>query len=136
MKKFIGANKIPYLITHDARTIRFADAKIKIGDSIRYNIETNQIEEHYSQAIGNVCLVTGGNNKGRIGLIANISKKAGQVHLVTVKDAKGHTFSTRLDNVFVLGNGDKVEITLPKEKGIKSTLVEQVAHNEEQEEED
>merc|ERR1712222_259230 len=101
VKKFNGPNKVPYMITHDARTIRFADPKIKIGDTINLNLATGEIKEHYRMKQGNVCMLTGGNNKGRVGIVTDIM------------------FTTRLGNVFIIGNGDKAEITLPKDKGVK-----------------
>lgn len=38
VKKAVGPNKIPYVVTHDARTIRFPHPDIKEGDSIKYDL--------------------------------------------------------------------------------------------------
>lgn len=43
----------------------------------------------------------------------------GSFDIVHVKDAVGHTFATRLTNVFVIGKGDKPLISLPKGKGVR-----------------
>lgn len=37
-KKFLGPNKHPYLVTHDARTIRFPNPDIHIGDTLKYDL--------------------------------------------------------------------------------------------------
>lgn len=39
-QKTIGPKKICYLVTHDGRTIRFANPDIEINDSIKYNLNT------------------------------------------------------------------------------------------------
>ena len=36
--KEIGPNKVPYIVTHDSRTIRYPDPKINIGDTIKYDL--------------------------------------------------------------------------------------------------
>ena len=38
VKKAVGPNKIPYVVSHDARTIRFPHPDIKEGDSIKYDL--------------------------------------------------------------------------------------------------
>jgi len=43
----------------------------------------------------------------------------GSFDIVHVKDAVGHTFATRMTNVFVIGKGDKPLVSLPKGKGIR-----------------
>jgi len=45
---------------------------------------------------------------------------------VHIKDAAGHDFATRASNVFVIGEGNKPMISLPKGKGIKMTIVEEM----------
>ena len=66
-KKSMGPNKISYIVTHDGRTIRFYDNNIKLGDTINYNLDKNEITDHYSMAIGNISFCSQANNKGRIG---------------------------------------------------------------------
>ncbi len=41
--------------------------------------------------------------------------------------AAGHTFATRMTNVFVIGKGDKPMISLPKGKGIRQTILQEQA---------
>ncbi|KAF4369198.1 hypothetical protein F8388_023062 [Cannabis sativa] len=60
-------------------------------------------------------MVTGGRNRLCVGTFETIH----------VKDALGHEFSTRLGNVFTIGKGTKLWISLPKGKGIKLTILEE-----------
>ena len=56
---------------------------------------------------------SGGNNIGRIGTIEKIEKHPGSYEIVYVKDLKGKTFSTRLSNVFIIGE-NKEEVSVLK----------------------
>lgn len=41
--KAVGPNKIPYIVTHDGRTIRFPHPEIEQGDTLKFDLEKNQI---------------------------------------------------------------------------------------------
>ena len=43
----MGPKGIPFIVTHDGRTIRFPDPKIKRNDTIRLNLKSNEIMNHY-----------------------------------------------------------------------------------------
>ena len=43
------------------------------------------------------------------------------------RPAAGHTFATRINNVFVIGKGDKPMISLPKGKGIRQSILQEQA---------
>ncbi|ONM52997.1 40S ribosomal protein S4-3 [Zea mays] len=62
---------IPYLNTYDGRTIRYPDPLIKANDTIKIDLETNKIMDFIKFDIGNVVMVTGGRNTGRVGVIKN-----------------------------------------------------------------
>ena len=49
----------------------------------------------------------------------------GSFDIVHVKDSAGHTFATRLPNVFVIGKATKPWVSLPKGKGIKLSILEE-----------
>ena len=51
----------------------------------------------------------------------------GSFDIVHVKDSAGHIFATRLGNVFVIGEGTKPLVSLPKSKGLKVSIIEQRA---------
>lgn len=46
-KREMGPNKIPYIVTHDGRTIRYPMPDIKVMDTVKLNLETGEIEEVY-----------------------------------------------------------------------------------------
>ena len=45
VKKAMGPNKIPYIVTNDGRTIRFPPPEIEIDDTLKYDLINNKIME-------------------------------------------------------------------------------------------
>jgi small subunit ribosomal protein S4e len=124
-KCVIGPKKIPFLITSDGRTIRYPDPTIKVNDTVQVDISSGKITDHIRFESGNLVMVTGGRNLGRVGTVVNREKHPGSFEIVHVKDANGHMFATRLTNVFIIGKGAKAYISLPKGKGIKLSVAEE-----------
>ncbi|KAK2100428.1 40S ribosomal protein S4, X isoform [Saguinus oedipus] len=106
-KIFVGTKGIPHLVTHDARTIRYPDPLIKVNDPIQIDSETGKSTDFIKFDAENLCLVTGGANLGRIGVITNRERHLGYFDIVHLKDANGNSFATRLSNIFVIGKGNK-----------------------------
>jgi small subunit ribosomal protein S4e len=42
-----------------------------------------------------------------------------------MRDSRGNTFATRMNNVFVIGEGKKSAVSLPKGKGLAYTVLEE-----------
>jgi len=124
-KSFISANKIPVLVTHDGRTIRYPDPDVKVNDTIKVNIETGKMSDIIKFELGCMVMLTGGRNAGRVGSLQHIEKHEGSFDVVTIKDSKGNVFSTRLGNVFAIGSGQTPQVTLPKARGIKKTIIQE-----------
>merc|ERR1712066_56747 len=120
-----GPKNVPFLYTSDGRTIRYPDPIIKVNDSIRLDINTNKIMDSIKFEAGNLCMVTGGRNTGRVGTIMHRERHPGSFDIVRVKDAQGHTFATRMGYIFVIGKGNKPYISLPKGNGIKLSVAEE-----------
>jgi len=120
----LGKKGIPYVVTHDARTIRYPDPAIKVNDTVKIDLETGKITEFIPFDTGVVCMVTGGRNMGRVGIITHRERHDGGFDIVHIKDAIDNTFATRLSNVFIVGK-DKPWISLPKGKGVKLTIAEE-----------
>ncbi|KAM7267318.1 hypothetical protein ACFE04_009484 [Oxalis oulophora] len=120
-----GTKGIPYLNTYDGRTIRYPDPLIKANDTIKLDLETNKITEFIKFDVGNVVMVTGGRNRGRVGVIKNREKHKGNFDTIHIQDALGHEFATRMGNVFTIGKGTKPWVSLPKGKGIKLSIIEE-----------
>ena len=121
-----GANAVPYLVTNDGRNIRFPHPAIKVNDTIKLNLETGEIEVWYRFESGATVMINGGSkNIGRIGIIQNIQNHESTFDIVTVKDPRNKVFATRADNVFVIGEGKKTAISIPKGAGIRYTVIEE-----------
>lgn len=122
------AAAIPYIVTHDGRTIRYPHPNIQVNDVVKFDIVNNKILEHVPFDLGNLCLITKGANCGRIGVILNRENHPGSYAIVHIKDKKGNVFATRLANVFSLGKGDNALISLPKTRGVRNTIFEERAN--------
>ena len=124
-RKGVGHNKVPYIVTHDGRTIRYPHPDVKVNDTVRFNFETNELKEHHKFTHGNIVMITGGHNIGRVGTITHTDKHPGSFEIVHVRDERGETFATRITNVFVIGSGKKAAISLPLGKGIRYSIMEE-----------
>mmetsp|Transcript_5917 Transcript_5917/g.14977 ORF Transcript_5917/g.14977 Transcript_5917/m.14977 type:complete len:99 (+) Transcript_5917:219-515(+) len=94
------------------------------------DIETCKIKDFVKFDIGNLAIMTGGANRGRVGVIYHNEKHKGSFHIIHLKDAAGNTWCTRKDNVFIIGKGSKPLISLPKGKGVKLTILQEQAKRE------
>jgi len=74
-------------------------------------------------------MLTGGNNIGRIGVLQSLEKHPGSFEIAHIKDSNGKIFSTRLQNVMVIGDGKTPAISLPKGDGLVLTLIEELKKN-------
>ncbi|KAH9415524.1 ribosomal protein S4 [Dermatophagoides pteronyssinus] len=120
-----GPKGIPYLVTHDGRTIRYPDPLIKVNDTIRYEMDTGKIVDSIKFQTGNLCMVTGGHNLGRVGVITSRERHVGSFDIIHVKDALGHTFATRSAYIFVIGKNNLPYVSLPRGRGIRLTVAEE-----------
>ncbi|GFT82964.1 40S ribosomal protein S4 [Nephila pilipes] len=121
----VGPKGIPFLVTHDARTIRYPDPLVKVNDSIQVDIASGKIMDFVKFEVGNLVMITGGHNLGRIGNITSRERHPGSFDIVHVKDSLGHSFATRLNYVFVIGKSNKPFISLPRGKGVKLSVAEE-----------
>lgn len=76
---------------------------------------------------GNLAMISGGKNTGRVGVIVSRERHQGSFDIVHIKDSAGNIFATRLGNVFVIGKGNRPLVSLPKRKGIKMSILEERA---------
>lgn len=80
--------------------------------------------------MGNISYVTRGKNHGRIGTISKIEKHPGAfdvVHLTEIpkKGREPQSFTTRAQNVFMIGKGATPWISLPKNAGYRLSIEEE-----------
>merc|ERR1712230_355431 len=99
----LGAKGVPFIVTHDGRTIRYPDPAIKVNDVVKFDLVENKIVDHVKFEQGNL----------------------GGYDIVTVRDTLDREFATRLSNVFVIGQGNKPLVSLPKGKGVKLSISEE-----------
>jgi small subunit ribosomal protein S4e len=120
-----GLNGVPSLTTHDGRTIRYPDPLIKANDTVKFDLEQNKIVDFVKFDTGNLVMITGGHNLGRVGVIVSKERHPGSFDIIHIKDALGQQFATRSGNVFVIGKGTKSMVSLPAKKGIKRSVLEE-----------
>eukprot|EP01083_Nonionella_stella_P285433 971556_1 len=123
-KKALGARGIPYIVTHDGRTIPYPTPEISVSDTIQYDFMAGKVLKICKFHTGGICMVTGGRNIGRVGILEKLEKHPGAFDICHIRDVKDHKFATRKDNIFIIGAGSKPLISLTKTKGIKYTIIE------------
>ena len=124
-KRSIGNKGVPYLTTHDGRTIRYPDPTVKVNDSIMLDLATSTIKDVAKFDVGNLVMITRGHNAGRVGVLQSREKHKGSFDICHIKDSAGNEFATRGGNVFIIGKGSKALVSLPKRKGIKLTIIQE-----------
>ncbi|CAJ0579848.1 unnamed protein product, partial [Mesorhabditis spiculigera] len=123
--KYTGPKDVPLITVHDGRTLRYPDPRVKTNDTVVLDVTTGKITDFVRFEAGNLVMITGGRNVGRVGVISHHDHHPGSFDIIHVKDAVGHTFATRIQNVFVIGKGTKSLVSLPAQKGIKLTIAEE-----------
>ncbi|KAK7677989.1 40S ribosomal protein S4 [Cerrena zonata] len=125
-KVALGKRGIPYIVTHDGRTIRYPDPVIRANDTVKIDLATGKVTDVLKFDTGKLAMVTGGRNLGRVGVITHREKHEGGFDLVHIKDSLENTFVTRLGNVFIIGNeAARPHVSLPKGKGVKLSISEE-----------
>ena len=111
----------------DGRTIRYPDPLIKTGDTVKVDLATGKVTDVVKFEVGNTVMVTKGRNTGRVGTLVQRDSHPGSFDIVYVKDSEGHTFATRIANIFIIGKGANAKdalVSLPRGTGIKKTIFE------------
>merc|ERR1712046_88404 len=105
--------------THDGRTIRYPNPDVCIYDTIKLDLDTGKMINHVKFESGNLAVISGGKNTGRVGVIVSRERHQGSFDIVHLKDAAG--------NIFAIGKGNRPLVSLPKRKGIKMSILEERA---------
>jgi small subunit ribosomal protein S4e len=136
VKQELTSKAVPYIVTHDGRTIRYHDPSIKRNDTVLIDIRDGKVVDTLKMQLGHKVIVTKGKNRGRYGTLVNVEKHPGSFDIVTVKDADNNSFATRFENIFVFGKaeGEKLAITkkdgtalisMPKGRGVAQTILQE-----------
>lgn len=91
---------------------------------MKVDIESGKILEVFKFEVGKLVMITKGRNTGRVGTIVHVERHPGSFDIVTVRDSTGHSFSTRQENVFIIGH-DSPAVSLPRGAGVKLTILEE-----------
>merc|ERR1712118_501856 len=97
------------------------------NDVVKFDIESGKVTDFVKFETGNLAMISGVKNTWRVGVIVSREKHQGSFDIVHLKDSAGHMFATRLHNVFVIGEGNRPMVSLPKRKGIKMSILEERA---------
>merc|ERR1712199_15519 len=125
-KLAVGAKDVPYIATHDGRTIRYPDPATKMNDLVKVDIASGKWTDTIKFEVGATCVVTRGQNQGRIGTLTGREKHVGSFEIIHVKDSKGRAFATRINNIFVIaGKDDAMQISMPRGKGLRDNILEE-----------
>jgi small subunit ribosomal protein S4e len=120
-----AAGSVPFIVTHDGRTIRYPDPLIRANDTIKLDLKENKIVDFLKFKLGAMVMITGGHNQGRVGVITHRDRHPGSFDIVHIKDKRGNEFATRLGNVFVIGEEKQPWIKLPSGDGIALGILEE-----------
>ena len=85
-------------------------------DVLKVNFEDKQVALNLKVKEGNIAIITGGKNIGKVGKIVEIEKaeaKKRRQALVVIEDAKGTKYQTIMDFVFSIGENEAL-IALPE----------------------
>ncbi len=109
---------------HDGRTLAVNPAEettipvqeISPKDSVLFNLETNEVMEHYPFAEGNYGLIAGGRHVGLLGTITEIESQLGRkMRTITLQTDEGE-LKTSDTHIFIVGT-DKSMVSLPEPTG-------------------
>jgi len=123
---YTATGRVPVVVTHDGRRIRYPSLKIQRGDTAVVNIRTGKITDTIKLRKGAQVMLVGGANRGRVGKAVSLERHPGGFGIAHVQDAAGNEFATRITNLFVLGRNDEsCPIRLPKAAGIKQNVIDE-----------
>merc|ERR1712093_535680 len=124
-KVMLGNKGVPYVVTHDGRSIRYPDPNIKANDTVIVDIDSHKIKDTIKFETGNLTIVTTGHNAGRVGIVIHQERHLGSHTIVTIRDASGNDFATRMENVFIIGKDNKPMVSLPKRNGVRLSIIQE-----------
>jgi small subunit ribosomal protein S4e len=126
ISSYTATHRVPVIVTHDGRRIRYPDPMIQHGDTVVYNLEDNKVQDIIKFRVGKIAMITRGANRGRVGEITSLERHPGAFDIVHVKDAADNIFATRAANVFAIANtAQSLPITLPKRAGVRQDVIEE-----------
>ena len=90
----LGCSKLDLADCHMCNFLHMVPP-VQVNDTVMFDIETGKIKDFIKFDVGQLVMVTGGRNVGRVGTIVNRQKHKGSFEIIVVKDSVGHQFATR-----------------------------------------
>jgi len=91
--------------------------EISPKDTVLFNLESGEYEEHYPFAEGSMGLIIGGNSVGLLGKITEIETQIGRKKRTVATQTEEGEFKTTDNHIFIVGT-EKVMISLPQPEGV------------------
>jgi small subunit ribosomal protein S4e len=66
-----------------------------VDDTVVIDITTGKVTDFVKFDAGSLCMITGGHNMGRVGMVGHRERHPGSFDIVHVRDSAGHSFATR-----------------------------------------
>ena len=86
---------LPGIDAHVAAAALMRCLSAQVNDTIMFDIETGKIKDFIKFDVGQLVMITGGHNQGRVGTIVSRQRHKGSFDIILVKDSVGHEFATR-----------------------------------------
>eukprot|EP01133_Synstelium_polycarpum_P002289 gene2289-2596_t len=123
-----GLQGIPYIHTDNGQSFRYPDPAINVHDTVKIDLASQKVVAFIPFEVNNLCMITGGHNLGRVGVITTRERHPGSFDIVHVTDSVGHSFATRLSNVFIIGKGATTFVSLLASKGVRRSRIDERTH--------
>lgn len=118
-------NRVPLTATMDGFNFKFADPAIKVGDTVKVNIETGEIVDFTSIEVGKIGYVYAGLSAGRIGIIKRIDVAFDGKKTIYLEDKNMKAFKSSAENMMVVGKDDNsIFVSLEEDDGIRLNVYE------------
>jgi ribosomal protein S4E len=88
-------SQAPLEALHASNNAAVANA-VQHNDTVMLDIETGKVKDFVKFGPGNLCMITGGANGGRVGTIVHEEKHKGSFEIVHIRDAAGEPFTLML----------------------------------------
>ena len=90
-----SSQNLPGFDAHVAAAALRRCLSAQVNDTIMFDIETGKIKDFIKFDVGQLVMITGGHNQGRVGTIVSRQRHKGSFDIILVKDSVGHEFATR-----------------------------------------
>jgi len=108
----LGAKGIPHIVTHDGRTIRYPDPAIRVNGTVKFDLEQGKIVDFvrfddywWTHTLDRTF--------------------ATRYVILWVSPVCTNPITCSITNIFIIGEGNKRRISLPRGRGIKLTISEE-----------